>query len=339
MPSKNNTSNKLSNKTSALQRKWQQKAEALSGIKGIRIVTQRDEAKMIIFDTLKDAFHPMNISEIYTTLKGVIPDYILNKCLEEMALNKNTGDPFARENGRDDEDTETEDEGPINNTKAIDKYKSSLLKKVGRNNNTTLYYVNYNKLENNGNGLVPEERNILIAAVQKSDLEKQTLLNELKKIDETTKKLLSEPTNKETDVMIEAEERNINTMKESIESLRTYAVNEITRKKIIKRIDEVSSQWRKRRKICTDFLILMEESTDGTVSMKKCLAGAGQVYLEGDEFAIKEAITSAKYKKQKYKRSKHDNQASIEARPTETFLGVKLDSLGKVTRVHLDEHL
>ena len=341
MPPTKNTSKKLSSQSLALHRKWQEKAEALGG-KGVRIVTAKDEAKKIIFNMLKDAFRPMNITDIHNYLKAIVPAPVLKNCLDDMTNKHHSSNLFCN-NKSDDEDTDTEDESSISK-KPLGRFASSILMKVGRNANTTLYYVDYNKLENNGNGLAAEEKDKLITAVQSSNIEMQKLKDELRRIEEHTKTLLSEPTNKEATAIIEAEEKYIYTMNETIESLRVHTVNESTRKKIIKGIDGSSSQWRKRKRICTDFLILMEESTDGTVSMKKCLSGDGQIYLEGDEFSIKESTTSAKYKRQKYKRSKpnsslHGNTKNSDnnTRPTETFIGVKLDSSGRVVRVHLNE--
>ena len=39
----------------------------------------------------------------------------------------------------------------------------------------------------------------------------------------------------------------------------------------------MGSTWRKRKRSCMEFLMNMEEATDGKVDVKKCLKGDGAV--------------------------------------------------------------
>lgn len=114
----------------------------------------------------------------------------------------------------------------------------------------------------------------------------------------------------------------------------------------------MATQWRKRKRICMDFLIMMEESTEGTVSAKKCLAGDGQIDLESDETAIKNMIaygnkkrsmTSRPVKKAKVSKSLGGKTTGLPSSETLTsgltadanFVAVRLDSSGQVERVYL----
>ena len=321
----------------ALHAKWQKAAEAMGG-KEARIVVAKDVAKQIIFDMLKDSFRPMNITEIYNALKAVVPSPLLKGCLDDMT-DSATGNPFD-----DDSDDETKEASAKKNA-ASDPFTSSLLMKRGRNSNTTLYFVDYNKLRNNGNGLLPNEREELMSASQSTSLEEQQLKGELKKVEDLTKKLLSEPTNEEANNALEILESEMSALEEKLDSLRAYKVNEGTRKKIHKRVDELTSVWRKRRRLTTDFLLLIEESTEGTVSMKKCLNGDGQIYMEGDDYAIQQAREAAKAKTKKkfgVKRpiklaSKSTLSNENKTNHTESFVGVKLDNIGNISRIHFDE--
>ena len=117
----------------------------------------------------------------------------------------------------------------------------------------------------------------------------------------------------------------------------------------------MATQWRKRKRICMDFLIMMEESTEGTISAKKCLAGDGQIDVESDETAIKNSIaygnkkrsmTSRPFKKTKVSKSmgrKTTGLSSSESltcglTPDANFVAVRLDPLGLVERVYLGDN-
>jgi len=56
----------------AMHRKWQIVAESLGG-KDARIVVSKPDAKKLIFELLSEAFRPMNISDLFKALKGVVP--------------------------------------------------------------------------------------------------------------------------------------------------------------------------------------------------------------------------------------------------------------------------
>jgi len=86
---------------------------------------------------------------------------------------------------------------------------------------------------------------------------------------------------------------------------------------------------------------MIEECTEGSVSMKKCLAGNGSIELESDESAIKEAIDSAKTKKLMIRRKTQEtvkgSQENIRKHPVASFVGITLDNRGMITRVHTKE--
>ena len=99
-----------------------------------------------------------------------------------------------------------------------------------------------------------------------------------------TTKLLSEPTNEEAAISTEGAEQQVDSLREAVEAAQELKGYEKCRTKIRKKIDVVMGQWRRRKRVCMDFLIAMEENTDGTISMKKCMSGDGQIYI--GEFII-----------------------------------------------------
>eukprot|EP00957_Ditylum_brightwellii_P103954 7920896-Ditylum_brightwellii.AAC.1 len=56
-----------------------------------------------------------------------------------------------------------------------------------------------------------------------------------------------------------------------LDNARELVVNEKRKRQIQKKVGVMTAHWRKRRRLCMDFLMMMEESTEGTVSVKKCL--------------------------------------------------------------------
>jgi len=344
---------KPSNQALAVHKKWQDVAKTLGGE---RIVVSKPAAKKLIFDLLKDSFRPMNITDIFKRLKGVVPSPVLKSSLDDMAL-----DNFSIENqfiDSDDEDndmTSTSKKKPKTSS-SDDEYTGTLSIKPGRNTNTTLYYVDYTKLFNNGNGLLPDDRNTLLSAHEIAKAEKEGLSASLNSISSETIQLLSEPTNAEGSVLLEAAEETAGSLLEQLESAREFESYEKHRTKVKKRVDTMTTQWRKRRRLCMDFLINMEENTDGTISVKKCLSGDGQIYIESDDVAIKGAKEYAINQKRRVlhgKRPRHGVMASNKKQklsnskgacsllegivPDESFISVDLDSRGMVQRVYLDE--
>ncbi len=221
-------------------------------------------------------------------MKGVVPSPVLKSSLDDMAL-----DTFNPQNQFADSDDEDNDE---NNSKTTskkknlsgssneDEYSGSLSIKTGRNTNTTLYYCDYSKLSNNGNGLLPDDRNILLSDHEAAKAELEAKDTSTKSMTAETVKLLSEPTNAEATVSLEEAEENVKSLREQVDAAQELRGFEKHRIKIRKRVDVMAGQWRKRRRVCMDFLINMEENTDGSVSMKKCLSGDGQIYI--GEFAL-----------------------------------------------------
>jgi len=118
----------------------------------------------------------------------------------------------------------------------------------------------------------------------------------------------------------------------------------------------MAQQWRKRKRLCMEFLITMEESTEGTISAKKCLAGDGQIDIESDESAIKNAIAYGKKKrtmasrpptkKMKVSKSLGGKTTGLSSSQSLTsgltadanFVAVRLDSSGQVERVYLSDN-
>ena len=334
---------KLSAQTLAMHKKWQ---DAATDMGGDKIVINKAEAKKVIFDMLHDVFCPMNITQIHSSLKGVIPSPVLKSCLEEMIVDTTGGD-----DGSDDEDDKPKKgnkkkggggagdggSGAAGATSvSASGYVDSLRLKSGRNANNVLYFTNHDKSANGGNGLPPDERNELIAAEQKSNQDLQSKRNELAAIQRETKQLLSEPTNEEAEERQNKGEKILTDLQASVEESRQYAGNEKKREQTKKRIRNLADIWWKRRRQCTDFLQGMEDATEGTISVKKCLAGDGQIDIDSDE-----AIINAEKEMYEMRKAKKTHSLSGGAggsiQPTDTFIGVQFDGVGHVKHVHYSE--
>ena len=103
-------------------------------------------------------------------------------------------------------------------------------------------------------------------------------------------------------------------------------------KLVKKELESKASVWRKRKRMCTEFLSNMEECTDGTISLKKCLKGDGQIDIDSDETALKGAITFASRKKVKTVKS---GGAKSGVQPSADFVGCTLSAQGKPERVFI----
>lgn len=190
----------------------------------------------------------------------------------------------------------------------------------------------------------PDLKNDLVVNLAKAQPDTSALKDSISMIESDTAKLLSEPKNEEAAIQIETGTSELAKLKEELQNLHQFHVNEKHRAQLKRKIFNMTAEWRKRRRICLDFLTSMEESTDRTISTKTCLSGEGPVDVESDEMVVKNAI---EYGKQKQKRipfsTKANARISSVPRPTcnvlsdDSFIGVLLDSQGCVSRVHLDD--
>jgi hypothetical protein len=275
-------------------------------------------------------------------LKAIIPSPVLKSCLDDMALDKVEAD-FA---DSDDEDTAPKKK-PAKTSD--DLYAGSLAFKSAKSSNASLYYVDHSKLKNNGDGLERDQRNDLMGDVAKTDAELTALKTNVKTMTTETEKLLSQPTNEEATSRLETEESTLTDLQEKVEGGRKLKVNEKHKQQTKRRIDNMTVQWRKRRRMCMDFLIAMEENTDGTVSLKKCLKGEGQIDIDSDEAVAANAVAYGKSKRAQPMVGKKRPLVASKKVPgpapsstgsglpaSESFVAVTLDSQGSVHRVHLD---
>lgn len=274
-----------------------------------------------------------------------MPPPVLKACLDDMAL-----DPLENETGFADSDDEEDDSKKTkkkgakkdSSSSTKDPFASSLCMKAGRSANATLYFVDHTKCQNNGNGLPHDERNELLSNFEKTKSEIEVLKISLQKFKAETAKLLSEPKDDEASTLVECEEVSLAELLEKVEAGRKIKVNEKRKQQVKKSIGVMAGYWRKRRRMCTEFLINMEEMSDGTISMKKCLSGDGQIELESDEVVIKAAKLAAENKKRRGSRL-IGGPARKKAKPSglppsQDFIGVSLNSQGMVERVLLSDH-
>ena len=235
-------------------------------------------------------------------LKAVIPPPLLKSCLDSMSV-RNEGDVAKNDSDSDDDafvskkkkkaktTTKTSDMSlsSVSNGSEAQEYSMTVRVKLGRNGNTTLYYLNQSKLENEGDGLDAGERHKLVAAEQHASEALKNLFNECKSMQQETTKLLSESKNEELDTLLREKEDELNCVKGDLTNAQGFKENASRRKNLKRRVDKMASQWFQRKRKCLDFLDMMEENTEGIVSKKKCLSGKGQIEVESDEACVKQA--------------------------------------------------
>lgn len=330
---------KISRESQKMMAKWKE-ISLKNGGNG-KVLINRDDIKKEIFELCQDKFAPMNITQIFQELKGTVPSAFLNSCLQDMSNgNFDASSMFVDSDDENDDPKKKNKETASNNS---DIYAGSMKFKEGRNTNSSLYFVDYNRLYNNGNGMLPEDRNQLLAEYESAKMELEALNQEEKNLDKETATLLSQPVNEELNKLVDDLEKSTSDLTEELDASRGLADNEKTRKKLKKQVDVFANQWKIRKNKTVSFLFTMEELTEGTVSKAKCLKGDGQIELESDEAIIKGAKNFLKRKRErghfatnakKRKLSSTSNSNVLIA--DENFVGVELVSNG-VKRVYLDD--
>jgi hypothetical protein len=266
-----------------------------------------------------------------------------------MAMDKLKDDESMFADDTDDEEDDAtkkkkkDKEVPKASATPSDPYAKSLSFKAAKSVNAALYYVDHNKLKNNGDGLEPDARNELLAEHSKTSLELTTLQANIKLMTTQSVTLNSEPTNEQATAQLESDEAEMEVLKAKLEDARGLKANEKYKLQLKRRIENMASFWRKRKRLTMDFLINMEECTDGAISAKKCLAGDGQIDVESDETAMKNATAYYHNLKKRpvmkrvtcSKKAKTSEPQGLQ--PAENFVAVVLDSIGCVERVFVNE--
>ena len=258
-----------------------------------------------------------------------------------MALDNDVTTQFA------DSDSEAEERKKKVVTVARDQsdnvqFKNALLFKGAKGSNSGLYYVNHNAVAG-GDGLDREEKNQLASDMASADSNYVALQNSLDLTCLQTKKLQAEPFNDMMNALLLKAEAELLELSAQLDTARTFKCNEKHKQGIIKRINYFSSYWRKRRKICMDFLITMEDLTEGTVSVKSCLSGNGQIDIDSDETIIKLALDFAGKKQKRTVSSKGVMlPCKVDVKTSglyasETFVAVAIDTQGNVQRIYLQD--
>jgi hypothetical protein len=293
-------------------------------------------AKKKIYDLLYDSFRPMNITQIFSALKAVVPSPVLKQCLDEMVLENEDTDAIFVDSDDDDIKPEKKKKCAI----PKEEFSQSLKLRSGKNSSTSLYYIDHSKQKNEGNGLDSDVREKLLSEKSLADQSVHALTDNHLQTEDHTKLLLSEPTNEELEIKLEALEIVVSDLQLMVQEARKFKVNENTKKKIKTRIHGMTLQWRKRRRLCMEFLTNLEENTDGSINLRKCLTGDGQIDIESDEKAISDSRTyaeSRRTRKPVHCRQKviGSNKMSEHSDSNANLIGVLLDSQGNVTRVYI----
>jgi hypothetical protein len=230
-------------------------------------------------------------------------------------------------------------------------FTGSLIFKMGKNAGSSLYYVDYTKIR----PMSDDERQKLAQDIASGNAELSGLQQDLASNQILTTKLLAEPTNEELVSRLDQEEKDVAGLIEQVQEAKQLMVNAEIRRKLQKKIMSMCGHWRKRKRMTMDFLIGMEEMTDGAIIAKKCLAGLDPLSLESDEEIIKQAKENYFNKKMRVasgRKGLGGNLKMLNANKggvggdvglkssglaDPAFIGVRLDSQGAVERVYAED--
>lgn len=300
-----------------MYRKWQMAAEEM-GFMG-QIIVDKVQAKQIVFDWLHDQFKPKPINDIYKALKASVPSPILKFCLDEMSIISSISD-------KDNVD-------PCKHLTEITE--NTLFSKLSRHSNSTLYFANYSTLKNDGNGLSMQDRGKLEASLHQTIESVKQIQARQANIMLDVQKLLLTPKNAEVDVMLSNCQSDVKRLNERLELYRTFEDNGRKRKIILSNINHFASHWKKRRHICMEVLNMLQDCTEGAISVKKCLSGAGQIEIDSDEFVSKQAWESALNKKKyQLKVSNNSTFGTTDVAEQHELISVRLLPNGSVDCVY-----
>lgn len=186
----------------------------------------------------------------------MVPSPVLKGCLEDMSLDADK-DKALFADSDDDEEDKAKSKPAAKKGSSNDPYVASLVLKTGRNANTTLYHVDYTMLPNQGNGLDAVAKNALYSAAATADAEKQGIQSKLAGTRAETTKLLGEPTNEELMRDLEAKGAELEEWQQKAEAAKAFQGNAQRKDQIKRRLQHMSGEWRKRRRLCLDFLTTM----------------------------------------------------------------------------------
>jgi hypothetical protein len=223
-------------------------------------------------------------------------------------------------------------------TENENQFKNALSFKGGKGSNSGLYYVNYNDAKGGGE-LYPEDKNKLFADAANADAKLVEMKRALSTTRATIDKLLAEPMNAELNTLLKTAEAESSDLLGQLQDARKLKVHAQHIHNTKKKIEYFSTIWRKRRKLCMDFLITMEELTDGSVSVKKCQSGDGPIEIDSDEACAKLATEFAKKKLNQAGIGQVNKAIAISKSGSQSvnkFAAVILDSQGKVQRIIID---
>lgn len=264
-----------------------------------------------------------------------------------MALDNDPATQFADSDSEGESDrTSKTPVTVLSDTMDTAQYKKALMFKGAKGSNSGLYYVNYNTAKG-GDGLNRDEKNQLASDVANADANFSALQHSLNIIVATTKTLHTEPFNNALNGLLENAETQSLELSAQLDMANTFKQNEKHKQETIKCINYYSSCWRKRRKICMDFLIGMEELTEGTVTVKACLRGNGPIDIDSDEEIIKLALDFAKKKQNRTftskgamsgcNRSNKSNLMKSGLHASDDFVAVTLDAQGNIQRIYTND--
>ena len=174
--------------------------------------------------------------------------------------------------------------------------------KTGRGENMHLYYVNYNKIRE----MSHDERQKLYSDQAIANAEKERMQSLIKSNIAEATKLNSQPTNYEMIPLEKNLEEEVASLQQGVEESRLLKVNEQSRIGTKRKIQSMTAHWTQRKRLCNDFVTMLEDVSEGSISRAKAYSGDGPFTLESDEDVAKAEVRAATRKNQRKKGNKLD---------------------------------
>ena len=270
-------------------------------------------------------FLVLQFSHDMQVLKAVVPSPILKTCLDDMSSDSCKDNAFFED--QKSVSTKTAPKVMLSH----DPYTASLLFKPGRNAQNSLYYVDLFKSTDQGNGLDGKAKSDLCMTLAKSDHIIQTLQDKINLTRRESTALIIQPVNETVMLLLDAARSKLIANQMKTEDSRKLKANMLHKKRIKRRVTHMASEWRKRRRLCLDFLAMAEEMTEGVVQRSSCLLGDGPFEIRSDSCVANIALT--KFTKKKETQTKQLVTSSLSL-SNDCFVAVRLNTQGTVERVY-----
>jgi hypothetical protein len=156
-------------------------------------------------------------------------------------------------------------------------YTDCLVIKEGRNVSTSVYYFNQFKLVHTG-----DHRHLLMN-INNANAEKGRIESNLQVVVAEKIRLQMQPPNIELNEILMNLHNNVVMHEKNIRIYEKYKSNAKKVESLKLCMENLTMIWRTRKRMCIEFVNMMEEHAEGSFTVKQCFSGTGPIYLEADK--------------------------------------------------------